>query len=100
MYNRALKLEEELEKLRTIHKIDEKEKELKTLKDNIKDSMIASLEEGCTKTSYGIYKLNGTVSEKFDSKSFKKDHPKTYEKYCKNSITYKLTENKSKEGEE
>ena len=100
MYNRALELEEELEKLRTIHKIDEKEKELKTLKDNIKESMIASLEEGCTKTSYGIYKLNGTVSEKFDSKSFKKDHPKTYEKYCKNSITYKLTENKSKEGEE
>lgn len=100
MCNKALALEEEIETLRTTYKIDEKEKELKTLEDNIKKSMIESLGEGQTKTSYNIYKLSGSTSKKFDETSFKKDHPQTYEKYCKDSITYRLTKGKSEEGEE
>lgn len=100
MCDKALALEEEIETLRTTYKIDEKEKELKTLEDNIKKSMIESLGEGQTKTSYSIYKLSGSMSKKFDATSFKKDHPQTYEKYCKDSITYRLTKGKSEEGEE
>lgn len=95
MCDKALALEEEIETLRTTYKIDEKEKELETLEDNIKKSMIESLGEGQTKTSYSIYKLSGSVSKKFDTTSFKKDHPQTYEKYCKDSITYRLTKGKS-----
>lgn len=101
MCDKARELAKEIKTLKTTYKIDEKEKELKTLEANIKESMIASLGEGETKISYSIYKLSGTVSEKFDTKSFKEKHLKTYNKYCEYSISYKLTKSETKEeGEE
>lgn len=86
----AIELEEELCELKEKYNIDEKEKELKTILDNIKQGMIDSLQDGETKTSCGCYKLSGSVSKKFDSTSFKKAHPNTYDKYCKETITYRL----------
>lgn len=93
----AIELEEELCELKEKYNIDEKEKELKTILDNIKQGMIDSLQDGETKTSCGCYKLSGSVSKKFDSTSFKKAHPKTYDKYCKETITYRLGKIKTEE---
>lgn len=100
MCERAMSLEDRLNELKEEYKINELEKELKTLQDNIKQGMIDSLQDGETKTSCGGYKLSGSVSKKFDSTLFKKDHPKTYDKYCKETITYRLGKIKSEEGEE
>lgn len=100
MCEQAICLEEGLNALKEKYNITEMEKELKVLQDNIKQSMIDSLQDGATKTSYGCYKLNGSISKTFDKTQFKKDHPKTYDKYCKDSITYRLTKGKLEEGEE
>ena len=100
MCEKAMSLEDRLNELKEEYKINELEKELKTLQDNIKQGMIDSLQDGETKTSCGSYKLSGSVSKKFDSNLFKKDHPKTYDKYCKETITYRLGKIKSEEGEE
>lgn len=97
--DRAKALEEEIDTLYAVNNIEAKEKELKTLKDAIKEKMMAMLSYGETKISYRQYKLTGSVSNKFDDKRFKKDHPVTYEQYLKETITYKLLENKEGEKE-
>ena len=61
--------------------------------------MIDMLKDGETKMTYKQYKLSGSVSNKFDTTSFKKENPKLYDSYCKPSITYRLLNNKE-EGEE
>lgn len=100
MCEQAIRLEEELNELKEKYRIDELEKQLKLLQDNIKQGMIDSLQDGATKTSCGCYKLSGSVSKKFNSTQFKKDHPNTYDKYCEETITYRLGKIKNDEGEE
>lgn len=100
MCDQAIKLEEELNELKEKYRIDELEKQLKLLQDNIKQGMIDSLQDGATKTSCGCYKLSGSVTKKFNSTQFKKDHPNTYDKYCEETITYRLGKIKNDEGEE
>ena len=63
-----------------------------TSKKNIsKTEIMDNLKEGETKISCKQYSLNGTVSVKFNETEFKKQNPKTYEKYCEETITYKLS---------
>lgn len=97
MCDQAIKLEEELNELKEKYRIDELEKQLKLLQDNIKQGMIDSLQDGATKTSCRCYKLSGSVTKKFNSTQFKKDHPNTYDKYCEETITYRLGKIKTEE---
>lgn len=91
-------LEQDIIKIKNETGIESKEKELKTIQEAIKDKMINLLKDGETKMSYGVYKLNGSVSMKFNVKKFTEDNPTLYNKYCEESITYRLTKNeKSKE---
>jgi hypothetical protein len=46
------------------------------------------------------YKLSGTVKVKFNEKEFAKNHPKTYDKFCEESVTYSLRKIKVEEGED
>lgn len=94
----AIELEEEIERLKEDSGLKSKEEELSILKESIKEGMLNLLQPGETKISCSGYKLSGSVSTKFDSKSFQKDHPKTYEKYCTQTTTFRLS--KMKEGEE
>lgn len=92
-------LEDEINDIIDKNELDKKQKELKTLKDGIKEKMMDMLSDGETKVSYRQYKLTGSISNKFDDKKFKKEHPKAYEQYLKQTITYKLLENKEGEDE-
>lgn len=92
-------LEDEINDIIDKNELDKKQKELKTLKNGIKEKMMDMLSDGETKISYRQYKLTGSISNKFDDKKFKKEHPKAYEQYLKQTITYKLLENKEGEDE-
>lgn len=99
--DRASEIEDEIAKLYTDSGIESLEKELKTIKENIKKGLMDSLKEGELKASCKQYKLSGTISTKFDDKLFQQEHPKTYDKYCTESVTFRLSkinENKEKEG--
>lgn len=96
--NAARLLEEEINRIKLENGLESKEKELKSIIDGIKETMIDMLKDGETKMAYKQYKLSGSISNKFDTTSFKKDNPKLYELYCKPSITYRLLNNKE-EGE-
>jgi len=98
--DKALQLEEEIELLKQSNGIEDKEKELKTLKDNIKQGLLDQLEDGDLIASCGCYKLSGSVKEKFNETQFKKDHSATYDKYCEKAVVYTLRKVKIKEGEE
>lgn len=87
-------LEQDIIKIKNETGIESKEKELKTIQEAIKDKMINLLKDGETKMSYGVYKLNGSVSMKFNVKKFTEDNPTLYNKYCEESITYRLNKNK------
>lgn len=89
--DRASEIEEEISKLTIESGIEGLEKELKIIKENIKKGLMDSLKDGELKAICKQYKLSGTISMKFDDKSFQKDHPKTYEKYCKETTTFKLS---------
>lgn len=95
----AKKLSDELDELKTSTGIDSKEKELKNIKESIKEKLMGMLKKNETKITYKQYKLNGTISEKFDSKKFKEKHEDLYNKYITTSVTYKMTEINEK-GEE
>ena len=97
--NAARLLEEEINRIKLENGLESKEKELKSIIDGIKETMINMLKDGETKMAYKQYKLSGSISNKFDATSFKKENPKLYEVYCKPSITYRLLNNKE-EGEE
>lgn len=92
-------LEDEINDIIDKNELDKKQKELKTLKDGIKEKMMDMLSDGETKVSYRQWKLTGSISNKFDDKKFKKEHPKAYEQYLKQTITYKLLKNKEGEDE-
>ena len=87
-------LEDEINDIIDKNELDKKQKELKTLKNGIKEKMMDMLSDGETKISYRQYKLTGSISNKFHDKKFKKEHPKAYEQYLKETITYRLLENK------
>ena len=87
-------LEDEINDIIDKNELDKKQKELKTLKDGIKEKMMDMLSNGETNVSYRQYKITGSISNKFDDKKFKKEHPKAYEQYLKQTITYRLLENK------
>ena len=61
--------------------INEKEKELKKLKENIKKGLMDSLQPGETKKSCKQYLLNGKIKDVFDETTFKEHNLKMYEKY-------------------
>lgn len=88
--DRAVVLEEEIENKKEELGINELEKTLKTLKDNIKKGLMESLHDGEMSTSCGSFKLTGSVKKKFNEKDFAKDHPNTYDKYCEESVEYRL----------
>ena len=87
-------LKKDIYDIRLTTGLDSKEKELSTIESAIKEKMIENLQDGETKMAYKQYKLSGTISRKFDKTQFKKDHPKTYDKYLKETVTYRLLENK------
>ena len=97
--DRAKELVNEINLLKENSGINSKEKELKILEDNIKKGLMDNLKEGETKISCKQYSLNGTISVKFNETEFKKQNPKTYEKYCEEKITYRLSKNKEEENE-
>lgn len=80
--------------------ITSKEKELKIVEDNIKKALMETLKEGELKASCKQYKLSGTKSIKFDEKAFKADHPKEYDKYSTESVTFRLSKTKGDEIDE
>lgn len=93
----AEELKKEINELTLSTGLDSKQKELKTIENAIKEKMIDNLQQGETKMSYRQYKLSGSISTKFDTKKFQQDHPKTYDKYLRETITYRLLENKGEE---
>lgn len=95
--DRASEIENEISRLYSDSGIESLEKELKTIKENIKKGLMDSLKEGELKASCKQYKLSGTISTKFDDKLFQKEHPKTYDKYCKETTTFKLTKVKEED---
>lgn len=95
--DRASEIEDEISRLYSESGIESLEKELKTIKENIKKGLMDSLKDGELKASCKQYKLSGTISKKFDDKLFQKEHPKTYDKYCKETTTFKLTKVKEEE---
>lgn len=95
----AKDLEEEIEELKDKNGITSKEKELKIIKDNIKEGLLNSLQEGEMVATCKSYKLSGSKKMKFNEKEFAKNHPKTYDEYCEESITYTLKKIKLEEGE-
>lgn len=98
--DRASEIEDEIAKLYANSGIESLEKELKTIKENIKKGLMDSLKEGELKASCKQYKLSGTKSIKFDEKAFKADHPKEYDKYSTESVTFKLSKTKGDEIDE
>lgn len=87
----AKELLDEINRIKEESGINSKEKELKIIENNIKQALMESLKDGELKASCKQYKLSGTISTKFDDKLFQKEHPKTYDKYCKQTTTFKLT---------
>ena len=82
-------LQKEIEKLKDETGITSKEKELKTIENSIKQGLIDSLQDGEMSASCKSYKLSGTKKIKFDEKTFAENHPKTYDKYCEETILKK-----------
>lgn len=80
--------------------ITSKEKELKIVEDNIKKALMETLKEGELNASCKQYKLSGTKGIKFDEKAFKADHPKEYDKYSTESVTFRLSKTKGDEIDE
>lgn len=97
--DRAVALEEEIENKKEELGINELEKTLKTLKDNIKKGLMESLQDGEMSTSCGSFKLTGSVKKKFNEKEFAKAHPDTYESFCEESVEYRLGKIKVEEDE-
>ena len=89
---KAFDLSQEIKKLKEDNKIDEKEKELKTLKDSIKSEMIKTNVVNCG----DMYKITIKQSDKFDEKKFAEENPELYSKYCTTTISYTLNEGKIK----
>lgn len=98
--DRASEIEDEIAKLYANSGIESLEKELKTIKENIKKGLMDSLKEGELKASCKQYNLRGTKSIKFDEKAFKADHPKEYDKYSTESVTFRLSKTKGDEIDE
>lgn len=82
----AIKLSQEIEKIKEDNNLKEKEKLLKTLEDAIKEKMIES-----DQTKAGKYELTKSVSVRFDEKRLEKENKKLYDKYVtKETVTYRL----------
>ena len=88
--DKVISLEEELENKKEELGINELEKELKVLKDNIKKGLMDLLQEGEMSATCGGFKLTGSIKKKFNEKGFAKDQPKIYNEYCEESIEYRL----------
>lgn len=97
--DKAKKLTDEINDLMTKNGINEKEKELKKLKENIKKGLMDSLQPGETKKSCKQYLLNGKIKDVFDETTFKEHNLKMYEKYLTSKTEYKLTEIKEEDKE-
>jgi len=97
--DKASALAQEIETLKDTSGLNEKEKELKILEDNIKKGLMNNLQDGETKISCKQYSLNGTIKDTFNEKDFAKENPKIYEKYLEQKITYRLSKTKNKESE-
>lgn len=97
--DKAKKLTDEINDLMAKNGINEKEKELKKLKENIKKGLMDSLQPGETKKSCKQYLLNGKIKDVFDETTFKEHNLKMYEKYLISKTEYKLTEIKEEDKE-
>lgn len=117
---KAYSLYEQIEKIKKETKLDELEKELKSLQDSIKEKMLELDVPTCEKYKitkkvtkvldvenlqdvkpelYDSYCREVTTIE-FDEESFKKDLPEEYEAFCKEEISSTLTKEKIKESKE
>lgn len=85
-------LKGEIDNLKETTGINEKEKDLKLIKDNIKQGLLDNLKEGETTIEYNQFKLKGSTSLKFDEKKFAENHPNTYNKYLVPTTRYVLSE--------
>ena len=97
--NKAKKLTDEINDLMVKNGITEKEKELKKLKENIKQGLMNNLQPGETKISCKQYLLNGTIKDVFDETKFKNDHLNMYNKYLISKTDYRLNEIKEEDKE-
>lgn len=81
--------------------VEDREKRLKVIKDQIKEFAIGQFRDGDKKVeikgSQFTYTISKTTSEKFDDKQFKVDNPDIYQNYIKTTETYKLTNSLIKE---
>lgn len=90
IHNKMIKLENKINKIKDDNKLDDLEKEFKTLKDNLKEALISTMDSTDTKTIYGEYKVTKKTNEKFDEKSFKKNNEKLYKQYVVQEEKYDI----------
>lgn len=86
----ALELEKEIEELKKSSGIDSKEKELKILKESIKESLMSQMTEQDNKIMYSEFKVTKNIKKKFNESKFKEEHKATYEKYLDETTEYRL----------
>lgn len=89
----AIKLSQEIKQLKEKYKIDEKEKDLKMIKESIKNKMIETNVNSC-----GYYKVDLKQTDKFDEKRFAEENPELYAKYLVTTMSYTLREGKVENG--
>ena len=88
----AIKLAVTIEKVKVSSGLDAMEKELKVLKDSIKETMIEKDVDHC-----GRYTLKRNTKKVFDEKSFAEREPKLYDKYTTDKVTYTLSQDVKEE---
>lgn len=92
--NEGIRLAKEIRDLKTASGINDKEKELKTIENAIKKTMISDNQDAC-----GKYILKRTEKIKLNEDILKEKNLKLYESCCESTITYTLSKNLKEEGE-
>ena len=92
--DKAKELADSIKELKENSGLNDLEKELKTLEENIKEELSKNLDEGQTHISCKQYHLDGTKSQKFNESKFAKENEKIYEKYLEEKISWRLTKKK------
>lgn len=90
----AESLEERINEIKKMTKLDELEKELKLLKDGIKTSLLGLMTDNDTKIDYHNYALSRSIRAIVDKNKMIEDG--IYESYITDDVTYRLTKTKTK----
>lgn len=70
--------------------LDAEIKRLQAERDDLKDQVAAAV-TGERSTAHFTVRNQEVTSQKFDSRSFKADHPKMYADYCKAATSFRFT---------